>query len=121
MLEQDCRKALKLVQSINVSTNRSLKYEVADVQVWSNLGLHLAEKLKAAVALQTYRTTGQEAQKKAAVQHLKEALRYWDAVVAITKPLYNDMPLVHLTEQKGAIPGKKTTNFAFTGKNSGPT
>ena len=104
MLETDCQKALRLVQPINVSANRSLLYEVADVQVWANLGLHLAEKLKAAVALQTYRITGQEAQKGAAIQHLKAALRYWDAVIAITRPLYNDMPLVHLTEQKGHTP-----------------
>lgn len=101
MLETDCQKALQLVQSINTSANRSLLYEVADVKVWANLGLHLAEKLKGAVALQTYRTTGQEARKQEAIQHLKAALRYWDEVVAITRPLYNDMPLVHLTEQKG--------------------
>ncbi|MBN8824494.1 MULTISPECIES: glycoside hydrolase family 20 zincin-like fold domain-containing protein [unclassified Spirosoma] len=101
MLETDCQKALQLVRSINTLSSRSLLYEVADVKVWSNLGLHFAEKLKGAVALQTYRTTGQEVQKQAAIQHLKEALRYWDEVIAITRPLYNDMPLVHLTEQKG--------------------
>ncbi|GAB4022912.1 hypothetical protein GCM10028808_71800 [Spirosoma migulaei] len=101
MLERDCQKALQLVKPINTSANRSLQYEVADVKVWSNLGLHFAEKLQAAVALQTYRTSGQEAQKQAAIQHLKAALRYWDEVVTITRPLYNDMPLVHLTEQKG--------------------
>lgn len=100
-LETDCQKALQLVKSINTASNRSLLYEVADVKVWANLGLHFAEKLKGAVALQTFRTTGQEAQKQAAIQHLKAALRYWDEVVAITRPLYNDMPLVHLTEQKG--------------------
>ncbi|WP_080054355.1 glycoside hydrolase family 20 zincin-like fold domain-containing protein [Spirosoma aerolatum] len=101
MLETDCQKALQLVRPINTSSNRSLLYEVADVKVWANLGLHFAEKLKGAIALQTYRTTGQEAQKQVAIQHVKEALRYWDEVIAITRPLYNDMPLVHLTEQKG--------------------
>ncbi|MGM9507778.1 hypothetical protein ACS5NO_08630 [Larkinella sp. GY13] len=101
MLEQDGQKALQLVKSINTSANRSLHYEVADVQVWANLGFHLAEKLKGAVALQTYRTQGGESNKQAAVTHLEAALRYWDAVVAITRPLYNDMPLVHFTEQKG--------------------
>ena len=101
MLERDCRKALQLVQPIRTTGNRSLQYEVADVNVWANMGLHLAEKLRGAVALQTYRTTGRADQKPLAIQHLKAALRYWDAVVAITRPLYNDMPLVHLTEQKG--------------------
>ncbi|CAN5123312.1 hypothetical protein BH09BAC4_BH09BAC4_25460 [soil metagenome] len=102
LLERDCQKALQLVKPINTSSNRSLQYEVADVQVWANLGLHLAEKLKAAIALQTYRLTGGEANKQAAIQHLEAALRYWDVVVTITRPLYNDMPLVHLTEQKGS-------------------
>ncbi|WP_077923384.1 glycoside hydrolase family 20 zincin-like fold domain-containing protein [Spirosoma sp. 209] len=102
LLEQDCQKALQLVKPIPTAASRSLRYEVADVQAWANLGLHLAEKLRGAVALQTYRTTGNETSKQAAVQHLKAALRYWDAVVAITRPLYNDMPLVHLSEQKGS-------------------
>jgi hypothetical protein len=102
MLETNCQKALQLVQPINTSANRSLFYEVADVKVWANLGLHFAEKVKGAVALQTYRTTGNETMKQAAIQHLKAALRYWDTVVAITRPIYNDMPLVHLTEQKGS-------------------
>ncbi|WP_375444974.1 glycoside hydrolase family 20 zincin-like fold domain-containing protein [uncultured Fibrella sp.] len=105
-LEADCRKALELVKPIQTTGNRSLQYEVADVKAWANLGLHLAEKLRGAVALQTYRTTGKEASKRAAVQHLKLALRYWDEVVAITRPLYNDMPLVHLSEQKSGTPAQ---------------
>ncbi|QIP14660.1 hypothetical protein G8759_19610 [Spirosoma aureum] len=102
MLVRDCQKSLQLVQSINTSANRSLQYEVADVRVWANLGLHLAEKLKGAVALQTYRTMGVESTKQEAVKHLEAALRYWDEVVSITSPLYNEMPLVHLSEQKGS-------------------
>ncbi|UFH52833.1 hypothetical protein [Spirosoma sp. KNUC1025] len=101
ILVTDCRKALRLIQSIKTTGNRSLLYEVADVMAWANLGLHMTEKLNGAVALQTYRTTGQAAMKQVALRHLKAALRYWDNVIAITRPLYNDMPLVHLTEQKG--------------------
>ncbi len=26
---------------------------------------------------------------------------YWDEVVAITRPIYNDMPLVHYSEENG--------------------
>ncbi|MBO0949118.1 hypothetical protein [Fibrella forsythiae] len=106
MLETDCRKALLLVGPIKTTTNRSLAYEVADVKTWANLGLHLAAKLRGAVALQTYRSTGNETMKQAAVQHLKAALGYWDEVVAITRPLYKDMPLVHLSEQKGSTPAQ---------------
>jgi hypothetical protein len=98
MLEQDGRKALKLVKNIRTSANPSLRYEVADVQAWAYLGLYFAEKLKGAVALQTYRVQGGEENKQQAVQHLEKALRHWDEVVTITRPLYHDMPLTHFSE-----------------------
>ena len=101
MLEQDCNKALGLVKNINTKNNNTLMYEVADVKTWANLGLHFAEKLKGAVALQTYRIKGGDKNKQDAIQHLQKALYYWDEVIAITRPIYNDMPLVHYSEQDG--------------------
>ena len=101
MLERDCNEALRLVKDINTSGNSALLFEVADVKTWANLGLHFAEKLKGALSLQTYRTKGGEENKQNAVKHLEDALRYWDEVVSITRPLYNDMPLVHYSEQNG--------------------
>jgi hypothetical protein len=93
MLERDCREALRLVGGIETSGNASLMYEVADVKVWAYLGLHLAEKLRGAVALETFRATGDERQRQEAVAHLEKALAYWDAVIVITRPLYKDMKL----------------------------
>lgn len=93
MLEKDNRDALHLVEDIDVSGNASLMYEVADIKVWAYLGLHLAEKLRGAVALQTYRLQGRLQNK--AVEHLKNALDYWDTVVKITRPIYKDMRLTH--------------------------
>ena len=57
--------------------------------------------MKGAIALQTYRIEGDELNKTAAIDHLEKALKYWDVVIGITTPLYNDMPLVHLSEQDG--------------------
>jgi len=93
MLEKDNRDALHLVEDIDVSGNASLMYEVADIKVWAYLGLHLVEKLRGAVALQTYRLQGRLQNK--AVAHLKNALDYWDIVVKITRPIYKDMRLTH--------------------------
>jgi hypothetical protein len=93
MLEKDNRKALQLVDNIDVSGNASLMYEVADVKVWAYLGLHLAEKLRGAIALETYRLQGRL--HKEAIEHLKKALGYWDEVIKITRPIYKDMPLTH--------------------------
>lgn len=94
-LERDNREALRLVEDIDVSDSASLMYEVADVKVWANLGLHLAEKLKGAVALQNYRLSGEASYQKAAITHLEQALAYWDEVIKITRPIYKDMPLTH--------------------------
>jgi hypothetical protein len=95
MLERDNRAALELVTDIDTAGNATLMYEVADVKTWANLGLHLAEKLKGAVALQTYRLSGGEQNKRAAIEHLERSLEYWDAVIAITRPIYRDMRLTH--------------------------
>lgn len=101
MLERDCKEALELVKGINTSDNNTLMFEVADVKAWANMGLHFAEKLKGAVALQTYRLKGGEENKREAITRLGNALQYWDAVIGITRPIYNNMPLVHYSEQNG--------------------
>ena len=95
MLERDNREALRLVSAIDYGNDASLRYEVADVKTWANLGLHLAEKLRGAVALKTYRVSGGEANKQQAISHLEKAVAYWDEVVKITRPLYKDMRLTH--------------------------
>ncbi len=94
-LERDNREALRLVEGVDVRGNASLRYEVADIRTWAQLGLHLAKKLRGAVALQTYRTNGDTAQRAVALRHLEQALGHWDEVVAITRPLYRDMRLTH--------------------------
>jgi hypothetical protein len=112
LLEHDCKKALDLVKNINTSKNNALMFEVADVKVWANMGLHFAEKLKGAVALQTYRLTGGDENMQTAVRHLENALRYWDIIINITRPIYNDMPLVHYSEQNG-VRSKENQRLTF--------
>jgi hypothetical protein len=94
-LEENSHKVLQLVEGIDTSRKASLMYEVADVKTWAHLGLHLAEKLRGAVALQTYRVKGGAQNQKDAVEHLTKALGHWDEVIRITRPLYQDMPLTH--------------------------
>lgn len=95
MLERDNREALRLVRNIDVSGNTSLMYEVADIKTWANLGLHLAEKIRGAMALHTYRLKGGDNNRQNAVEHLQRALDYWDEVIGITRPIYRDMRLTH--------------------------
>lgn len=95
LLEHDCKAALKILNAIDVANNASLEYEVADAKTWSHLGLHLAEKLRGAVDLQTYRLAGEASRKSHAIAHLERAIGEWDEVVKITRPLYRHMPLTH--------------------------
>nr|WP_294794621.1 glycoside hydrolase family 20 zincin-like fold domain-containing protein [uncultured Mucilaginibacter sp.] len=100
-LEMDCKRALALIENINTSTNTALMFEVADIKTWANMGLNMAERMRGGVALQLYRTKGGEDNKQKAIAHLEKALAYWKNVAAITRPIYNDMPLTHLMEDGG--------------------
>jgi len=93
-MEADARKALRLVKGIRTTGNASLMYEVADVKAWAHIGLYFAEKLRGAVALQSYRTGARPADQHAAIAHLERSLASWDEVIAITRPIYRNMPLV---------------------------
>lgn len=95
MLERDNNQALQLVNEIDTKGNASLMYEVADIKTWANLGLHLSEKLKGAIALKKFRLSGDPEQQRQAIKHLEQALVYWDEVIRITRPIYRDMPLTH--------------------------
>ena len=99
-LKNNCLKALDLVKNIDIYKNQTLKYEVADVKIWANLGLYYSEKTRGAVALQMFRKNGENKFKLEAVSFLENALSYWDEVIKISSPLYNDMPLVHFCEDK---------------------
>jgi hypothetical protein len=95
LLERDNHAALELTKRIDTTGNASLMYEVADVKTWALLGLHLAEKLRGAIALQTFRASGDANDKQLAMEHLQKALGYWDQVIAVTRPIYKDMKLTH--------------------------
>ena len=112
MLEKDYNKALELVKNINVSGNDPLMFEVSDVKTWANLGLFFVEKIKGAVALETYRINGGEEYKRNSVKHLENALHFWDEIINITSPIYKDMPLVHYSEQDGKS-WKENDNLRF--------
>lgn len=95
MLNDDCRKAMKLVNKIETKGNASLMYEVSDIRTWAYLGLHLAEKLEGAMDLQRFYISGNEKDRKNSIGHLEKALDHWDSVIGITRPIYKDMPLTH--------------------------
>jgi hypothetical protein len=95
LLERECREALQVVEKIDPGDDVAFRYEVADVEAWSHLGLHLAEKLRGAVALARFRSSPSPVLREAAIAHLTNALARWDEVIRITRPIYRDMKLTH--------------------------
>jgi hypothetical protein len=109
--ERDSRQALELVASLRPRVNDfsgALVSELDDAAVGSHLGLYLAAKLRAGVALETYRQTGELAQKKKAIQILDAGLGHWDQVVALTKDRYRPTP--HVSTQNY---GPEYTHFSW--------
>ncbi|PKQ45801.1 glycoside hydrolase family 20 zincin-like fold domain-containing protein [Confluentibacter flavum] len=99
-LERDSKEALRLVENIT-EDNTDLMYEVADIKTWAYMGLYMAEKIKGGLALETYRQNSDSKNKQLAMTHLENALGHWDKIIEITRPIYNDMPLVHYSENNG--------------------
>lgn len=95
VLEHDNLAALALVRRIDPRGDVALRYEVADVQAWAYLGLHLAEKLRGAIALENFRAGGAAGDRQHAIEHLRKALGHWDQLIAVTRPIYKDMRLAH--------------------------
>ena len=99
-LQTDGKAALVLVKTIKPRTApASLDCELADIRAWANLSLYFSQKLRGAVALQTYRNTKNKQQQKKAVKFLKNAARYWDDLVEVTAH-YKQVPSVHLGTNK---------------------
>jgi hypothetical protein len=48
-LETICNEVLKNADVIQIGKNVDLRYEVADMKAWANLGLYFSNKLRAAV------------------------------------------------------------------------
>jgi hypothetical protein len=100
-LENDVTRAMNSVRTFKYEIYPDLQFELNDVRIWGWLGLHFSHQLRGAVELEKFRRTGDTAAKALAVNYLQKSLSDWDQVIKITRPLYNDMPLTHLSEQGG--------------------
>jgi hypothetical protein len=109
--EQDSRNALELVSSLRSHVDAfsgALVSELDDISTWSYLGLYLADKLRAGVALENYQKTGNASQKLHAIQYLEKCLEHWDGIILHTKDRYNPTP--HVSTQRY---GEEFTEFSW--------
>jgi len=69
-----------------------LECEIQDLLTWGYLNLYFADKIRAGVALETFRRTGEATQKESAVSLLETALEHWDTIVEVTNSHYHEHP-----------------------------
>ncbi len=99
-IDSFCRSAIQEVESIKTDRNVDLLYEVSDIKTWANLGMYFSNKLRAALEYKRYTNSYDKADLDKGIMWLEKAVKYWHAVVEITQPIYDPVPLVHLSENE---------------------
>jgi hypothetical protein len=105
-LEQDGSNAIGLLDILNIHVQDykgALVSEREDIYTWSYLSLYFAEKLRAGVALQLFRTGGNRNDKDKAIMHLYNALDHWEKVVEHTKDRYLPVPHVSIPDDQDRL------------------
>ncbi len=100
-LEFFCLAAIKTMDPIESAGNVDLLYEVSDIKAWASLGLYFSNKLRAAIDYKKYLNTGEKAYHQNAIQWLEKATENWREVVQVTQPVYQPVPLMHFTHDRG--------------------
>jgi hypothetical protein len=93
-LEKDGKNIIKLVGSLRKNSSAALACELDDLATWAYLSLYFAGKLRAGVALQQYRLTGNMEHQKNAVDLLINCLSDWKKVSSITSAHYKEVPYI---------------------------
>jgi len=70
----------------------ALECETQDLLAWGYLSLYFADKIRAGVALENFRRSGETAKQDRAISQLKEAASYWDEVISVTENHYRPHP-----------------------------
>lgn len=93
-LERDSKTILDLVKQLRPGSSPALSCELDDLETWAYLSSYFAGKLRAGVALQTYRLTNKKAQQGKAIQLLTKCVDDWKKVSMITSDHYREVPYV---------------------------
>ncbi len=100
-LEQDGLNAIELLNILNLHESDlkgALISEREDLFTWSYLSLYFADKIRAGVSLQLFRTKGNSQDKARSIDFLVKALDHWENVVEHTMDRYMPVPHVSIPE-----------------------
>ncbi|GAB4034831.1 hypothetical protein GCM10028809_41690 [Spirosoma gilvum] len=108
-LDTDSKTVLANVQQLRPGASPTLACELADLETWAYLSRYFADKLRAGVALQTYRLSQNKAHQQEAISLLTRCLTHWRTVSAITTSHYHEVPYID-----GYVSKEKAFNDART-------
>lgn len=94
MLDTDAQTVFTRVNRLRTNASPTLTCELADLETWGYLSRYFADKLRAGVALQTYRLSGDGAQQQQAIALLTKCLSHWKNVSTITASHYHEVPYI---------------------------
>jgi hypothetical protein len=96
-LERNGNTVIGIVVSLRSRVNAfsgAYECELDDLEAWAHLSLYCADKLRAGVALATFRKTGLQSEKERAIALLQTCVKHWGKVVAVTDGHYRETPHV---------------------------
>jgi hypothetical protein len=112
-LEKDSRIVLKVISETRSSSNPpTLACELDDLATWAYLSQYFAGKLRAGVALQTFRISGDKTHQQKAITLLESCMTDWKKICEITGRHYNEVPYVD-DPSTGRDPNNDARTFSW--------
>ncbi|HMG92069.1 MAG TPA: hypothetical protein VK589_18560 [Chryseolinea sp.] len=99
-LEADGDQILKATQTLRSKASGALLCELDDLDTWAYLSKYFATKIRAGIALHTFRTSNAKSEQEKSVKLLSDCLTYWKKISEITKGHYNE--IFYLDDQSTA-------------------
>jgi hypothetical protein len=91
-LEKDSRTVMQLIKQLRPPAATALACELDDLETWATLSQYLSDKIRAGVALHTFRMTNDKASQQKAVILLSACLIHWKKITEITRSHYLPVP-----------------------------
>lgn len=99
-LEADADKVLTVTRYLYPKARGELSCELDDLNTWAYLSKYFGVKLRAGIALHTFRLTNDRTQQQKAIELLNESLGYWKKISNLTSSHYKEVP--YLDDQSTA-------------------
>ena len=113
LLDADAQTVLTRTGQLRPGASPTLACELADLETWAHLSHYFADKLRAGVALQAYRLSGDTAKQQQAIELLTKCLMHWHKVSEGTASHYHEVPYVE-GNTFGGTAYKDALRFSWT-------